>query len=544
MAKKYKPKTSGNMIDLSRFSSSLSKEYNLQSYGIKNFKSWKDSGLIDFKRLNLVFGQNSAGKSALIQSILSTTKNLDSLNYEKEQGAPDFLELFSKTIDLGNFAQVHRANKSNIGIVTTYKSNSNNVTLKAEYSEDPVSQNPRLKSYEFSFKSSPLRVNTRVKRKKATSERRWDTSRPGKQGLVYLDGSIKIKPLKISNVQKKDLDPILIGKSSSIIDCSSLSLREEEGANLGFQIPELDNIFIIDDYRSRGRKFFGPEVPTLIGSYEGKGYASEELDSELRRTQSNQQLNDSRQEGRDVARYVDWNLGFLARIIQAAEKVFIGHFVHIPPIRGIPSRISTTQDIAADPSVAYVYRKWEGLSGLRFGKRKVDLSKLKKLVNDDFKELGLPYTVDVRSDSFNGVPLTNVMIIDGNKKELSLLDVGRGISQLLPIIVSAHSETDASILVEQPEVHIHPKLQADLADIFVNSTNNQWVIETHSENVLFRIQKRIREGVLDPSEVQCIYVSTKDGSAHPLTIGFNGDGSLDKDFPPGFFDIGLDELIP
>ena len=57
-------------------------------------------------------------------------------------------------------------------------------------------------------------------------------------------------------MKKRILDDVQ--KFSSIIDCSSLSLREEEGTNLGFQIPELDNIFIIDQYFDYLILSFGP----------------------------------------------------------------------------------------------------------------------------------------------------------------------------------------------------------------------------------------------------------------------------------------------
>ena len=104
------------------------------------------------------------------------------------------------------------------------------------------------------------------------------------------------------------------------------------------------------------------------------------------------------------------------------------------------------------------------------------------------------------------------------------------------------AELRQTILVEQPEVHIHPKLQADLADLFIESPN-QWIIESHSENIILRIQRRIREGRINHEEVKLFYIVDGKQGAEFLEIDFLADGNLSRNFPKGFFDVGLEELL-
>ena len=86
-------------------------------------------------------------------------------------------------------------------------------------------------------------------------------------------------------------------------------------------------------------------------------------------------------------------------------------------------------------------------------------------------------------------------------------------------------------------------MQADIADLFIES-DNQWIIESHSENLLLRIQRRIREGKLEPDQVKLFYIEkNKEGSAEVIDIEFLADGNLSRNFPKGFFDVGLEEII-
>ena len=76
------------------------------------------------------------------------------------------------------------------------------------------------------------------------------------------------------------------------------------------------------------------------------------------------------------------------------------------------------------------------------------------------------------------------------------------------------------ICVEQPETHLHPRLQARLADLFIEATQeggrgNQMIVETHSEHLMLRIQRRIREGSLNPSQVSVVYID-QDTEGAPL----------------------------
>ena len=79
---------------------------------------------------------------------------------------------------------------------------------------------------------------------------------------------------------------------------------------------------------------------------------------------------------------------------------------------------------------------------------------------------------------------------------MSLADVGYGISQVLPIVLESILRQNTIIAIEQPELHLHPKLQANLADLFIKSAeicNNNFILETHSEHIILRLKRRQKE---------------------------------------------------
>lgn len=127
-------------------------------------------------------------------------------------------------------------------------------------------------------------------------------------------------------------------------------------------------------------------------------------------------------------------------------------------------------------------------------------------------------------------------------------DVGFGISQLLPIVVQSFAGRETTICVEQPEIHVHPSLQGRMADLFVEaalgSTKNQFVIETHSEHIMLRLQSRIKAGDLRPGDVKVLYVDTDSrGAARVLELALDEGGRFINEWPEGFFEERFDELF-
>jgi len=138
------------------------------------------------------------------------------------------------------------------------------------------------------------------------------------------------------------------------------------------------------------------------------------------------------------------------------------------------------------------------------------------LVNEWFDKFDIPYLLDVSGvgDEVLG-DIAKLMLRDNRTGVyVAATDVGFGIGQVLPILVEgilAATKRRMSILcVEQPELHLHPRLQANIGD-FLIQTNKlgrcQWIIETHSEALMLRIQKRIREKAIAPSAVSVLYVN-------------------------------------
>lgn len=123
-------------------------------------------------------------------------------------------------------------------------------------------------------------------------------------------------------------------------------------------------------------------------------------------------------------------------------------------------------------------------------------------------------------------------------------DVGFGIGQLLPILVEGVVRKDSTICVEQPEIHLHPRLQAHLANFMIDTAkNNQWIIETHSESLILRIQNKIKDKTLSPNDVSIIYVEATPLGSRVLEIPMDRDGDFMVDWPDGFFDERFKEVF-
>lgn len=136
-------------------------------------------------------------------------------------------------------------------------------------------------------------------------------------------------------------------------------------------------------------------------------------------------------------------------------------------------------------------------------------------------------------------------------------DVGIGISQVLPVLVSAIENKSKIITIEQPEIHLHPALQAELGDLFIDSAlgenKNTFILETHSEHLILRILRRVREtadGTLKegltkirPEDVQVVYVEPKDKGSVIVNLEVNEEGDFNDRWPNGFFDERAEELF-
>jgi hypothetical protein len=150
-----------------------------------------------------------------------------------------------------------------------------------------------------------------------------------------------------------------------------------------------------------------------------------------------------------------------------------------------------------------------------------------------------------------------VLIDQRSQTPVSHRDVGIGVSQVLPILVSSYALTETLIAIEQPELHLHPRLQSELADVFIEAAlgdaKNTFILETHSEHLLLRIMRRMREtyenrlpeGALPihPEDVAVLYVDPSGPQSIVQELPLNKRGELIKAWPGGFFEEGLEEVF-
>ena len=167
------------------------------------------------------------------------------------------------------------------------------------------------------------------------------------------------------------------------------------------------------------------------------------------------------------------------------------------------------------------------------------------------KDMGMIYSFDVAQLAAGRKDYEVLVRVNRNSPEVKLTDVGFGVSQVLPALVEAfYAPKNSVIWMEQPEIHLHPSVQANLADVFISAIqasedgiprNVQLIVESHSEHLLTRLQRRIAEGVISVNDVAIYFVQHGRAGAQiePLTVNEYGEIA---NWPENFFGNELEEI--
>jgi hypothetical protein len=261
-------------------------------------------------------------------------------------------------------------------------------------------------------------------------------------------------------------------------------------------------------------------------------------------------LDEDSQSNVDIFNFIDSfrDITTLLSKIMNREAVCLSY---IGPFRDNPERVYRDQEKKS----TFVGTRGENVSTLLINDYHRQKGLIEEISNWLYKSMG--YRIAVKDIDSN---LFQIMLEDKDGFQSNILDVGYGISQVLPIVaevfrtqknqsqtMSEMSYDNRILIVEQPELHLHPAAQADLAELFVtyvSDSSKRLLVETHSEHLIRKLQVFVADPKcpLTKDMVKIYYVDKKNGS-NEATIEemvICEDGRFEKEWPSGFFDKAFD----
>lgn len=249
------------------------------------------------------------------------------------------------------------------------------------------------------------------------------------------------------------------------------------------------------------------------------------------------------------------NAEFVQSLNFAHEKLFSSIY-YLGPLRTKAERLYTWSGIAPE-SVGFAGENTV-TAILAARNRKISLGYKKQakpfeeIIALKLKEMGLIEEFKVNPISQQRQEYEVKVRTKGAEDWVDLPDVGFGISQVLPVLVQCfYAPAGSIILMEQPEIHLHPSAQSALADVMIDVINSrengisrdiQLVIETHSEHFLRRLQRRIAEDSLSEEKVSVYFanISKTPATLEPLKIDIFGNI---QNWPENFFGDEMGDIV-
>lgn len=446
---------------------------------IKNFKAWKDTGPVRLAPLTIIFGPNSSGKSSLGHLLLALKQTALSSDRRRvlHLGDDDAL------VDLGTFAEcIHK----------------HDITKPFEFdigwrlAKDVIVDNP-WDEQRFYGSDLHLSVSLLADRHK----------QPRVQSLRYC-------------LRDRDAPPW----ENQLLEVAYK--REENGKK--YKISS-DQYVFARHARNIDRKWPSDE-PDKFYILSG------------------------------LARSRFQNADFLSDV-ELETEASLGRIFHLGPLREHPKRIyswtgNTPDSVGQKGELTIASILAARIQGRKLNRGpKTHYHPFEEFIALWLKDMGIIDSFSVRQLSGRQREYEVILRTHGSAPPVTVPDVGFGVSQVLPVLVEVfYCEPHATIWMEQPEIHLHPQVQAELADVFISAIkakennkerNVQLIVESHSEHLLVRLQRRVAEGSLSLDDVAVYFCHRVGARAVMEPLRLNADGDIEN-WPERFFGDEMAEI--
>jgi predicted ATPase len=248
-----------------------------------------------------------------------------------------------------------------------------------------------------------------------------------------------------------------------------------------------------------------------------------------------------------LARYQ--NADALSQFPLALENLLAG-LTHLGPLREPPKRTyswagDTVPDVGArgEFAIPALLAAAQAKRSLNRGYKKAR-SAFDKFIASWLRDLGVIEEFRVLPVGKGRKEYEVLVRTRKSSPEVKLTDVGFGVSQVLPALVQAfYAPAYSTVWMEQPEIHLHPQVQAELADAFISAVqayengaprNVQLIIESHSEHFLMRLQRRIAEEQISPNDVAVYFARNSQDGVDLEALKVDMYGNIEN-WPDNFF---------
>jgi len=538
----------------------------------KNYKSFKAKQSLKFAPITIFIGPNSAGKSSIIKLLGLLTQSLESSSHRP-------INWRGAEVDLVGFEDAsHRRNLNPIEIRVACPKTPVSVSIEELLGD----QKPRPEGFDLSLKiQSEDKLIGKIAHYRTSPYRYSAQVMDDLESQILGERTYIYPPASLLNSYRK---VILKALEPQFRWLKENKIKRSQEKVWGTLIEEYLNRDLGNDSQMKG---FVPTVPDQTRMYNYSNvdgpvtpyYSKEKSKLSISGIQKHWEvlismidINDLshvaaieahlkayfqviiRIGGKDVSDYSNKlieEIGFLRKKVESVFK----KVEFFPPLRDKPQAFYTKEEL-----IAFT------------GRQDFATADFSSFVSIYLKVLG--FETDFKIQKISDIEdIYRIILIDTSTGyESSLVDVGYGFSQVLPMIFTK-TRSNKTIVLEQPELHLHPQAQGKLADLLLtdymahtnraafqpdhpldgishlygdtdwypntnrNYLSNQYIVETHSEHLLRGLQVKVAKGILSPNDVAIYYVSrNRNGNGTIEQININANGFFDRPIPPGFYD--------
>lgn len=513
----------------------------IKGIGLQSFRSFVNKTYLDLKPITVFVGKNSSGKSSFLRTF-------PLLRQSVEENTTGPILWYGRLVDFGDFTDVLSRNSIN-----------NEITFSFSLLV-PIEVSQRYSYYRFNDTSKthiPIDTELTVYSKdKKTKTKTIKISTEDVSITFHLDDNSNVKLQIISKDRVIDREGITARNLGQFIPNIQLKRKDESAPPTPQFYYQTRNdkpleLSFIESASKAIKKYFHvkTDITQVTDVFKRIGFLQKSHAEAVIKSLFKEQKTFSKNFEHHKYQIMDelyplligWNINNLIDIINSSLTEFYKNVKYIAPLRATSERFYRFQDL----QVNEIDHTGSNLAMLLNSLRQVEKTRF-----EEWTKYNFDFVIKVEQTGAHFAILINT---GESKENYNISDMGFGYSQVLPIVTAIWLETERRIsspkkpitfIIEQPELHLHPSYQYNLAKIFAkvitkakeNKIDLKIIFETHSQTMIEALGEYIEDGIGLCQEDVSILVFEKDETQQTLVRSsyFDEDGTL-KNWPIGFF---------